>query len=335
MKLGPYDLDEQVLVVAEIGNNHEGRFEIAQRLVREAAAAGAHAVKFQTYRTELFVRRSDEARWQRMKQFELSFREFAELQRLAHSLGLLFISTPLDLDSAQFLSDYVDAYKIASGDNNFFPLLRFVAGTGKPLIVSTGLSDLTQVIQVQEFLKSCSSSQSPPKLIWLHCVSCYPVPEDQLNLAAIPLLMDRLGCRVGYSDHTVGLDACLAAVALGACLIEKHFTLDKNFSSFRDHQLSATPAEMRQLVERVRRIRAMRGQPIKLLQPCERDLAITARRSIVAARDLPAGHVICDSDLLWLRPADGLAPGNESQLRGRRLREPRAQGQIILPQHVE
>ncbi|HEX9785644.1 MAG TPA: N-acetylneuraminate synthase family protein, partial [Opitutaceae bacterium] len=142
MKIGPFNLDEKILIVAEIGNNHEGNFTAAKKLVREAAACGVGAVKFQVFRTRHFVSAVDRARYDRLASFELTYEQFEELQRLARSLGLLFIATPLDLESAAFLEGQVDAYKIASGDNNFFPLIERICRTGKPLILSLGLTDL-------------------------------------------------------------------------------------------------------------------------------------------------------------------------------------------------
>jgi sialic acid synthase SpsE len=336
MKIGNLDLNRDLLIIAEIGNNHEGDFAAARELVRRAAACGVQAVKFQTFQTRYFVSPRDSARFERLRRFELSSPQFTELQKLAHSLGLLFISTPLDLISARFLAGLVDCYKIASGDNNFYPLLAEVCGTGKPVILSTGLGDLQQVIKTRQFiLSACQQRQIQPQLALLHCVSGYPVPPEEANLAAIPVLKARLGGAVGYSDHTLGVDACLAAVALGACIIEKHFTLDKQFSDFRDHQLSADPQEMRHLVEQAARIRVLLGTGEKVLQPCEAAVAPLARRSIAAAADLPAGRRLRWEDLTWLRPAGGLPPGEEAQLLGRGLKRAVGFGEPLLPGDVE
>ena len=147
MQIGSWNSVDKVLVVAEIGNNHEGNIEVAKRLVHQAAESGADAVKFQTFQTRYFVSAKDKARYERLLSFELSYRQFESLHALAKSLGLLFISTPLDLDSAAFLADLVDCYKIASGDNNFYPLIARICATGKPLIMSSGLSDFAQVLQ--------------------------------------------------------------------------------------------------------------------------------------------------------------------------------------------
>jgi sialic acid synthase SpsE len=328
MLFGNFPLSEKVLVVAEIGNNHEGIFETARRLVLEAAACGVDAVKFQTFRTEHFVSRADPARFDRLKGFELSFSQFEELAGLARSQGLLFISTPLDLGSAAFLENIVDFFKIASGDNNFYPLISQVALTGKPLIISTGLSDLQQVAQTVEFVRQqWAESPTPGQLAILHCVCSYPVPPEQVNLRAIPFLAAQFDLPVGYSDHTLGLEASLLAVALGARIIEKHFTLDKNFSDFRDHQLSADPGEMKKLVQGIRLASAMLGNYEKTLQPEEIAMVPLVRRSLAAGRDLPAGHCLDWSDLAWLRPGGVLAPGEELKLVGKRLRRDMRQGE--------
>lgn len=336
MKIGPIDLGEKVLVVAEIGNNHEGNFDAARELVRKAAECGADAVKFQTFRTKYFVSASDRARYDRLTSFELSHRQFEELQRLARSSGLLFISTPLDLESAAFLEGLVDCYKIASGDNNFYPLIERVCETGKPIIVSSGLSDLAQIARsvrfIEERWQACAVKQD---VAVLHCVSSYPVPPAQANLAAITTLARVLPCTIGYSDHTIGIQACLIAVALGARIIEKHFTLDKQYSDFRDHQLSADPAEMAKLVRRISEMGVLLGTGEKVLQGSEAQVAHLVRRSIVAAGDLPAGHRLRFEDLTWIRPAAGLPPGDEAKVVGRRLKRTLAFGDPILLADLE
>jgi N,N'-diacetyllegionaminate synthase len=330
MKIGAFDTGERVLVVAEIGNNHEGKVDLAHTLVREAAACCVDAVKLQVYRTSLFVRASEEERYERMTRFELAPAAIEELAADAQSLGLLFIATPLDLESAALLEPLLDAYKIASGDNNFLPLLDAVAATGKPVIVSSGLTSLEEMTRAVERLRSAGVGE----LAVLHCTSSYPAPAAEANLSAIRSLAKQLGCTVGYSDHTLGDEAALAAVAAGARIVEKHFTLDKDYSTFRDHALSADPAELRELVARIRRVEELLGRPDKRLQPSERETAEAARRSIVAAVDLPAGHTLALADLTWLRPADGLPPGQEAQLLGRTLRRRVSRGEPILTRDV-
>lgn len=336
MKIGNRDTNQSVIIVAEIGNNHEGDAALAAQMVRRAAECGVDAVKFQTVRAEQLVSRADEARFRRLESFELGYDEFEQLSQLAHELGLLFISTPLDLASADALRPFVDAYKIASGDNDFFPLIDRVAQTGKPLIISTGASDEQLAVKVAEFVRRrWSESSTSGELALLHCISSYPAPAEEVNLRSIPYLAERCGCTIGYSDHTLGVEAAVLAVALGAELIEKHFTLDKNYSEFRDHQLSADPSEMTDLVQRVRQASSMLGRAEKRIQPCEESAADAIRRSIVAARDLAAGETVGWDDLKWIRPAGGLRPGQEDRIVGKKLKRAVSRDEQLLETDVE
>lgn len=320
MIIGNKNTDEQVLIIAEIGNNHEGNFDTAVRLVHAAADCGVDGVKFQTFKTEKFIRMADTARFERLKSFELTYSQFSQLSQLAHSLGMLFISTPLDLESAQFLDLIIDAYKIASGDNNFYPLLDEVAKTGKPLIISTGASEPELIVNAISVLENgWRKYNKRSDLAILHCVSCYPAPENQVNLQILTYLAEKYRYSIGYSDHMMGIEASVLAVACGARIIEKHFTLDNSFSSFRDHQLSADPKDMSELVRRIRSASVLIGSKDKKIQPCESELSIAIRRSIVAGINMEMGHSIGFSDLMWIRPGDGLAPGNEYKLLGKRL----------------
>jgi sialic acid synthase SpsE len=336
MRIGKVDLNQDVLIIAEVGNNHEGSFTHAQELVGLAADAGVQAVKFQTFRTEHFVSPKDEARFKRLKSFELTFEQFGKLAQQAKEAGLMFISTPLDLESARFLNGIVECFKIASGDNTFYPLLSAVADTGKAVILSSGLMDLSQlkhsVAQIQNHWKSRKIQQ---ELAVLHCVSAYPVPANEANLGAIATLKKELGLTIGYSDHCLGTTAALLSVGLGARIVEEHFTSDKNYSEFRDHQLSADPKEMKELVQRIREANLMLGSGEKKPQPTELQAAQLMRRSVVSTRALEAGHIVQLEDLTWLRPGTGLAPGNESLLVGKRVREFVPAGTYLSVDQVE
>ncbi len=351
MIAGAIETSQAVFLVAEIGNNHEGKVERARELVVRARDCGADAVKFQTFRTELFQSKLDSARFARLKSFELSFAQFEDLAVLAKKSGLLFMSTPLDLESARFLTPLVDVFKIASGDNDFIGLLELVADAGKPTIVSTGASDLGQVERAVAVVKQRWAARRAPEqppasdptagagdgqLGILHCVTSYPAPPEQINLAAIETLR-RVFPRetIGYSDHTMGLDAALAAVALGARIVEKHFTLDHHQSDFRDHQLSADPSELTELARRLPQVAALRGQPEKVIQPCERPLIPFVRRSAFAARDLSAGVAVRAEDIVWLRPGEGIGPADQHRLVGRKLRRALAAGELFRGADVE
>lgn len=336
MRIGSYDTEEKVLIVAEIGNNHEGNVSVAKELIEAAASAGVDAVKFQTYRTELYVSSCDAARFARLKSFELSFDEFQALAACASSHGVEFLSTPFDLESAAFLNSIVPAFKISSSDNTFGPLLACVAGFGKPIILSTGLAgepELRDAVRIinDAFPGACGAGD----LALLHCVAQYPVDQDSVNLNRIGSLRDVFGYTVGYSDHTLGVSAAPLAVACGARIIEKHFTLDKNQSDFRDHQLSADPREMAALVQEIRRVEILLGNDRILPSDKERGSLGALRRSIVATHPIKAGSVLLLEDITWVRPGGGICPGKEKSVLGRKLLRDVSQDEKILPEMLE
>ncbi len=328
MRIGDTEIGAPPLLVAEIGNNHEGDPGVARELVEAAADAGAGAVKTQVFRTEGLVRRRDAARFAQLEGYRLPDEVHVELAELARARGLLFLSTPLDLVSAASLEPLVDAFKIASGDNDFLPLLDAVGVTGKPVVFSSGLSDLEGVRATCARLESAGTPAA--EIAVLHCVTAYPIALERANLAAITGLSEGVDCLVGYSDHTLGVVASVAAAALGAVIVEKHFTLRHDFSDFRDHQLSADPPELRRLAEALVATPGMLGEPTKQVLEEERALMEPVRRSIAAARDLPAGHTVALEDLTWLRPRDGLEPGREAELVGRTLGRAVGGGESIL-----
>ena len=331
MRIAHWDTQERPLVVAEIGNNHEGDLAVALELIEAAAAAGAGAVKFQTIVPDRLVRPTDSARLEQLKRFQLEPEGFARLSAAARDLGLLFGSTPFDLDSVPAITDLVDFLKIASGDNDFVPLLQRVGATGKPVVMSAGLAGLDAIRDAKRVLEAAGAGD----LAILHCVAAYPVEPDQAELGAIPVLARELGVTIGYSDHTVGTEASVLAAALGARVIEKHFTLRHDFSDFRDHQLSATPDELRQIVQGVERAVQLVGRGSADVQPAEEAALSSARRSIAAAADLAEGHVLTPEDLTWLRPRDGLKPGEEGDLVGRRLNRDVPRGDTVHREDVE
>ena len=335
MIIGSIDLKSDVLVIAEIGNNHEGDFGLAREMIHAAAMTGAQAVKFQTIVPERLVNVSQTSRLQQLARFVFSRDQFAELAAEARRAGVLFLSTPFDPDVVTWLDALVPAFKIASGDNNYAALLTKVAHTEKPILLSTGMASGREITQVCAMIENCwKSSGRPSEIILLHCVSAYPTPPEQANLRAIVTLAQDTGRMVGYSDHTLGIDAAAMSVALGARIIEKHFTLSKTQSEFRDHALSADPAEMADLVRRVKLAQSLLGNGVKIPQEAERANAISARRSIVARATLPAGHVIAERDLDWLRPGGGLSPGQENKLIGRKLMRAVAEGEMYTLEMV-
>jgi sialic acid synthase SpsE len=328
MKICTKNTSKKTFIVAEAGNNHEGSFDRAKELVVRAADAGVDAIKFQTFIPESFVSSGDRERLQRLRSFQLTYAQFESLAQLASDRGIIFFSTPLDIESANFLNSIQDVFKIASGDNNFWPLINTILSFNKPTIVSTGISTLSEIDAVYRLFASQSKI---PLLNLLHCVASYPAPINQINLSVIRTLQDRYsGVTVGYSDHTTGIRAAVYAAAVGARIIEKHFTLNKNQSSFRDHQLSADPEELKRMVEDIRELEYFLGSDIKKLQPCEDELRSDARRSIAASKDIPAGHMISFGDLSWVRPGSGeFKPGDEEAVVARVTRRSIRRGQIF------
>lgn len=335
MKISNWDLAQDILVVAEIGNNHEGSYALAEEMVGLAARAGAGAVKFQTIVPDRLVSPSQKDRIRQLERFRLRYDEFEKLSEVAERENVLFLSTPFDIESARFLNNLVPAFKISSGDNLFFPLIDVVARTGKPIILSSGLTDMKQITKTKDFIQNiwreCRINQ---ELAVLHCVVSYPTPPREANLLAIRQLRDQLGVTVGYSDHTLGIEAAILSVALGARIIEKHFTLDKNYSDFHDHQLSADPGELTLLVKRVRESVELLGDGEKRVQDSEKEVVDRVRRSIVASRDLGQGTVLQREDLTWLRPGGGLAPGREEEIVGKKLTRSIPAGEYILPKDL-
>jgi N,N'-diacetyllegionaminate synthase len=335
MKIGNFETDEEVMVVAEIGNNHEGSYARAEEMIGLAAEAGASAVKFQTIHPEHLVRTQDEARFAMLKDFELSYDEFEKLSQVARDEQVIFLSTPFDLKSAEFLNGLVPAFKIASGDNTFYPLLEKIAEFGKPIMLSTGLVGMKQLAYSKSLIEKVWADKGIQQdIALLHCVCSYPTPPSNANLSSILFLRENFGGTIGYSDHTLGIEAAVISVALGARIIEKHFTLDRNFSDFNDHKLSVDPTLLKELVSRIGEVNDLIGYPEKQVQDCEIENRMACRRSIAAGRNIAADQILLWEDLVWLRPGGGLSPGREHDLIGKKaLREIRA-GEHILPGDV-
>lgn len=336
MKVGTVDLDREVLIVAEIGNNHEGDVGCAVEMIERAAEAGAQAVKFQTIVPERLVASSEAARLAQLRRFCFSYDQFGKLAETAARAKVMFLSTPFDIESVRQLAPLVPAFKVASSDNDFVDLLEAVAITGKPVLLSTGMVDLGGVKRSRAVLEGAWRRHgSTPGLVLLHCVSAYPTPIESANLLAIRSIAQETGCVVGYSDHTLGIETAVLSVALGARVIEKHFTLSKNRSTFRDHQLSAEPQELAELVRRVRTACIALGDGVKRAMEVEIPVIAAARRSAHARRALQAGHVVSPDDIDWLRPGGGIAREESAAiLIGRRLVRDVAAGERLAGEMV-
>ncbi len=336
MKIKNKNTKDSVFIIAEIGNNHEGSIELAKEMVYQIAETGADAVKFQTFKTESFISIKEKKRFDQLKSFELKYQDFVNLSNVASDLDLKFISTPLDLQSAVFLSEIVDAIKISSGDNNFVQLLKLVSRFDIPIILSSGMLNMDELKIIIDGIQYFSSNRiSKENFSILHCVSSYPVEPKSANLKAIKALSSAFDFTVGYSDHTMGINASLSAVALGARIIEKHFTIDKNHSDFRDHKLSVNFDEMKHLVNSIREIEQMLGEEEKIIQNSEKQIINSLRRSIVAKKDLSIGKTITKKDITFIRPGGGLNPSDEKKIVGKKLKYEVKKGDKLLFNHLE
>lgn len=308
----------KVLIIAEIGNNHEGSFSLAKKLIEKAAKAGVDAVKFQTFDTEKFINDNDQLRYKRYKKFELSKKDFYKLSKFAKSKKLIFISTPLDIQSAIYLNKCVDYFKISSGDNNYFQLIEKVLSFKKPVIISTGLLDHGGIKRLLKFIKK---KKFPMKKVFLlHCVSDYPVSDKEANLISIKYLRDKFKINIGYSDHTIGIEASIMASTYGAQIIEKHFTIDKNYSNFRDHKLSADPKEMLKLVQSVRRSSIMAGTYTKKISESEKKNFKSMRRSLYAKVQINKGETITADKIKLVRPFNSFSSKKISDVLNKKVK---------------
>jgi N-acetylneuraminate synthase/N,N'-diacetyllegionaminate synthase len=314
------DLDRQVVVVAEIGSNHEGDPEAARRLIRLAAASGADAVKFQTFTPQRFVAADDAERLARIVKFHLDDKAHRELAKEATEAGVAMFSTAVTEDVLPLLAALFPAIKIASGDLDFEPVVGGAARTGKPVILSTGLGEVEEIDRAVEWvMKAIDPTPVAERLVLMHCVSAYPAPLEEANLLSIPFLADRYRLPIGYSNHVIGLEAPLAAIALGASVVEVHFTDRREGRTFRDHHLSLLPVELSELASKAPRVKALRGRFSKSRQPSELPHLWAIRKGIVAARDLEAGKVLTYEDLTFARPATEFRAADLDQVVGRQL----------------
>ena len=340
-KVGP---GQPCLIIAEAGVNHNGDVRLAKQLVDAAVAANADAVKFQTFKAErLVTQQAPKAAYQRrrtgesesqlemLRRLELSPRAHEELAEYCRQQGILFLSTPFDEESAALLANlHVPAFKIGSGELTNLPLLEYVASKNRPMIVSTGMSTLAEVETAVRAIQRVNNRG----LIVLHCVSNYPADPAEVNLRAMQTMVRTFNVPVGYSDHTLGIEVALAAVALGACVIEKHVTLDRTMPG-PDQRASIEPDELSALVRGVRMIEVALGDGRKQPTPRETDTAAVARRSLVAARDVPAGGRLTQELIAIKRPGTGLSPALQAQLVGRTAKRSIPAGTLLTWDMVE
>jgi len=326
----------KTFVIAEIGVNHEGSPEVAAQLIRLAAESGADAVKFQTFRAENYVSKVQEDRFNRVKKFQLSEDNFIKLAAIAEKEGIIFFSTPLHEEDVDFLDKIVPFYKISSGDLTYLNLIKRVAQKGKPIIISTGLGTKEEIkAAIDVVLETRPDIIEKGELVLMHCVAAYPTPAEEANLLNIEWLRDNFQIPVGYSDHTLGIKACELAVAVGAVVIEKHFTYRKEDQIFHDHKISADPEDMKELIVKIREAEVYLGKKERTRGASEEKMLTHMRRSIGASIDIPSGVKIQKEWLTFLRPAWGVQVEEYESLIGKELKEPIKAGELIMPENLK
>lgn len=308
------------LIIAEAGVNHNGSIELAKQLIDTAAESGVDLVKFQTFRTEKLVSHSakkadyqkanlydkDESQYSMLKKLELSPKQHFELLKYSQKKGIGFFSTAFDLDSIDFLAElHLGLWKIPSGEITNYPYIRKIASYGEPVILSTGMSTMDEIRDAVRVLIKFSVKQE--QITVLHCNTDYPTPMKDVNLRAMQTLRSVFGVNVGYSDHTCGIEVPIAAVALGATVIEKHFTLDRILEG-PDHKASLEPGELKNMVDAIRNIEQALGRTDKMVSSSESRNKAVARKSIVASRTIHEGELLSEDNLTVKRPGSGLSP---------------------------
>lgn len=310
---------DKVIIIAEAGVNHNGSLELAKKLIDVAHNCGVDYVKFQTFKADKIANKfapqseyqeknlkSKSSQVEMLKRLELGFNDFSILNEYCQSLGTKFMSTPFDIDSVNFLAGLgMDYMKIPSGEITNLPYLREIARTGIPVIISTGMCKLGEIEDAVAVMYK--GGLTTDKITLLHCNTEYPTPMIDVNLRAMETLRSAFGTKVGYSDHTKGIEVPIAAVAMGASVIEKHFTLDRNLPG-PDHVASLEPAELKQMVDAIRNIEVAVGNSEKRISESERKNIAVARKSIVAARYIRKDDILTEDNLTVKRPGNGISP---------------------------
>lgn len=317
---------DKVFIIAEAGVNHNGSLDIAKQLVDKAVEAGVDAVKFQTFKTENIVCKAavkaeyqkatthaEENQFDMLKKLELTPQMHEELLQYCIQKEIQFLSTPFDLESIDYLEKLGISYmKVPSGEITNYPYLKKIGHTKKPVILSTGMSELNEVEDAVSVLRENGSDD----IIILHCNTEYPTPFEDVNLKAMDILKKKLNVRVGYSDHTQGIEVAVAAVAMGATVIEKHFTLDKNMEG-PDHKASLEPEELRAMVQAIRNVEKALGTGVKVPSSSEKKNLVIARKSIVAKKKINADELFTEDNLTTKRPGNGISPMRWNEIIGK------------------
>lgn len=308
------DFNDSTFIIAEIGVNHNGSVELARKMIKSASDCGVDAVKFQTFVSEDLVSENaktadyqekntnEDSQLEMLKKLELSYDDFFELKKYAEECNVIFLSSPFDLKSVDLLEKLdVSLYKLGSGELTNFELINYVLKTNKPLILSTGMATLDEIKETYNFIGNKDN------LVILHCITGYPTSFEEANLNFIKTLQNELDVPIGFSDHSPGIELPIAAVALGACVVEKHFTLDKTLEG-PDHKASLNPEEFKAMVSAIRHVEVAMGDGIRKFSENEKDIKKVARKSIILNEDIEKGTILKKEMLSIKRPGTGIAP---------------------------
>lgn len=314
----------RTMIIAEAGVNHNGKLALAKQLARTAKECGADVVKFQTFHIDGMVSKyaqmaeyqktntgKVESQKEMLRKLSLSKGEFLSLADYCNEIGIHFLSTPFDIDSIHFLTHLQDMWKIPSGEITNYPYLVEIARTGKDVILSTGMSTLEEVDAAMTVLRDNGAG----KITILHCTTNYPTPADEVNLKAMITLKDHFGCDTGYSDHTLGIEVPIAAVAMGAVIIEKHLTLDHSMKG-PDHKASLEPDELARMIKAIRNVESALGNGSKNPSKSEMKNISVARKSIIASKAIKAGETLSVDNLATKRPGTGISPMRWNEIIG-------------------
>lgn len=333
-----------VFIIAEAGVNHNGKFDLAKKLIDVAKNAGADAVKFQSFQADILSTKTavqcsyqkenigqEESQYKMLKRLELPRKFHAPLKEYCREKKIVFLSTPFSEDDADYLENLgVAAFKIPSGEINNYPYLKHIAKKGKPMIVSTGMSTMEEVKRAINIIKENGNK----KIILLHCTTNYPASPESLNLKVIKTMQKELDVPIGYSDHSEGSIAGIATVALEACIIEKHFTLDRDMEG-PDHKASLEPRELKAMIKAIRKTELMLGDEIKKCTDEEIGTLKVIRKSIVAKRNLKKDKIITLDDLIIKRPGTGIPPNEIDKILGKKTVKKINEDSLIIPDDLK
>jgi len=332
-----------VFIIAEAGVNHNGDIKIAKKLVDVASAANADAIKFQTFKTDELVTPytpsadyqiknigKKQTQFEMLKQLELDYKDFIKLKEYCDKKNIIFLSTSHTFDAIDFLEDLVPAYKFGSGDITNIPALEYAASKHKPMIISTGMATIKEIKTAVDTIRR----QKNNKIVCLHCTTNYPCPPNEVNLRSMIFIRNKLNCLVGYSDHTLGILVPLLAVSMGACVIEKHFTLRKDLIG-PDHKASLEPHELNELIKKIREVEIILGEFEKKPTDSEKKLKKIVRKSLVAEQNIRRGSILKREMISIKRPEGGIPPRFIDRVIGRRAKRNIRKNEFIKFSDIE